>query len=80
VSTVADRRYVSLLTLPPAPLTSTGYSFAIERRYASRRQASAFQAMLDQLQALDLIAWVRSPETIQIAVASDAGQVIVDGV
>jgi hypothetical protein len=36
--------------------------------------------MLDQLQALDLIAWVRSPQTIEITVASDAGQVIVDGV
>ena len=79
VSTVADRQYLNLLPLPPAPLTSTGYSFAIQRRYASRRQADALQAMLDQLQALDLIAWVRSPQTIQIAVASDAGRVIVDG-
>lgn len=79
VSTVADRQYLKLLSLPPAPLTSTGYSFAIERRYASPRQADAFQAMLDQLQALDLIAWVRSPSTIEIAVSSDAGRVIVDG-
>jgi hypothetical protein len=79
-STVADRQYLNLLPLPPTPLASTGYSFAIERRYASRRQADALQAMLDQLQALDLIAWVRSPQTIEITVASDAGQVIVDGV
>jgi hypothetical protein len=76
---VADRQYLSLLPLPPAPLTSTGYSFAIERHYRSRRQASALQAMLDQLQALDLIAWVRSPDSIEIAVSSDAGKVIVDG-
>lgn len=79
VSTVADRHYLSLLPLPPAPLTTTGYSFAIARRYASRRQADALQAMLDQLQALDVIAWVRSPSTIEITVASDAAQVIVDG-
>jgi Transglycosylase SLT domain len=79
VSTVADRQYLNLLPLPPAPLTSNGYSFAIARRYASRRQADALQAMLDQLQALDLIAWVRSPSTIEITVASDAGRVIVDG-
>ncbi len=79
-STAADRQYLSLLPLPPAPLTATGYSFAIDRRYASRRQATALQAMLDQLQALDLIAWVRSPQTIEITVASDAGRVIVDGV
>jgi hypothetical protein len=65
--------------LPPARLTSTGYSFAIARRYANRRQADALQAMLDQLQALDVIAWVRSPSTIEITVASDAGRVIVDG-
>jgi hypothetical protein len=79
VSTVADRQYLNLLPLPPAPLTSTGYSFAIARRYASRRQADALQAMLDQLQTLDLIAWSRSPGTIEITVASDAGRVIVDG-
>jgi Transglycosylase SLT domain len=80
MSTVADRRYLSLLPLQPAPLTSTGYSFAIERRYVSPRQADALQAMLDQLQALDLIAWVRSPQTIEITVGSDAGRLIVDGV
>ncbi len=80
VSTVADRQYLNLLPLPPAPLTSTGYSFAVQRRYASPRQADALQAMLDQLQALDLIAWVRSPQTIEITVSSDAGRVIVDGV
>jgi hypothetical protein len=36
--------------------------------------------MLDQLQALDLIAWIRSPQTIEITVSSDAGRAIVDGV
>ncbi len=79
MSTVADRQYLNLLPLPPAPLTSTGYSFAIQRRYASRRQADALQAMLDELQALDLIAWVRAPQTIEVTVAADAGRVIVNG-
>jgi hypothetical protein len=79
-TTVADRQYLSLLPLPPGPLAATGYSFAIERRYVSRRQADALQAMLDQLQALDLIAWIRSPQTIEITVSSDAGRAIVYGV
>jgi hypothetical protein len=78
-STVADRQYLKLLPDPPAPVTSTGYSFAIERRYATPRQAAALQAMLDQLQALNLIAWVRSPQTIEVTVSSDADRVIVDG-
>ena len=60
-------------------IPSTGYSFQIERRYASRAQADAFQAMLDRLQALNLIAWVRNPATIEITVASDASNVLVDG-
>jgi hypothetical protein len=78
-STVADREYLKLLPDTPAPLTSTGYSFAIERRYATHREADALQAVLDQLQALNLIDWVRSPQTIEVTVASDAGRVIVDG-
>jgi hypothetical protein len=78
-STVADRQYVKLLPEDPAPLTSTGYSFAIERRYASHGQAEALQAMLDRLQALDLIAWLRSPQTIEVTVSSDADHAIVDG-
>jgi hypothetical protein len=60
-------------------LADTGYSFQIARRYASRAQASAFQAMLDRLQALNLIAWDRTAATIDITVASDASKVIVDG-
>jgi hypothetical protein len=78
-STVADREYLKLLPDEPAPLTATGYSFAIERRYATHGQAAALQAMLDRLQALDLIAWARSPQTIEVTVSSDADRVIVDG-
>lgn len=78
-STVSDKRYQNLLGASAVPLAATGYSFAIERRYANRAQAAAFQAMLDQLQALDLIAWVRTSTTIDITVASDAEEVIVRG-
>jgi hypothetical protein len=58
---------------------ATGYQFEIERSYASGAQAVAFQAMLDRLQALNLIAWTREPTTIDVTVASDAGRAIVDG-
>jgi len=70
-STVSDARYQQQLGLidPPA---ATGFSFQIARRYASNAQARAFQAMLDRLQALDLIAWARETDTIEITVASDA--------
>jgi hypothetical protein len=57
----------------------TGYSFQIARRYQNRAQAAAFQATLDRLQALNLIAWERTATTIDITVASDASKVIVDG-
>ncbi len=78
-STVSDKRYQDLLGASAMPLAATGYSFAISRRYASPAQAQAFQAMLDQLQALNVIAWVRTPTTIDVTVASDAGKVIVNG-
>ena len=77
-STVRDTHYQQLLRTRESTPT-TGYSFQIARRYASRAQALAFQAMLDRLQALNLIAWLRGPVTIQITVASDASHVIVDG-
>jgi hypothetical protein len=77
-STVSDRRYQQQLGVidPPA---QTGYTFEIARRYLSRLQANAFQAVLDRLQALNLIAWTRGPATISITVASDASQLIADG-
>jgi Transglycosylase SLT domain len=58
---------------------TTGYSFTIARRYRDRSQAAAFQAMLDRLQALNLIAWERFPGVIEVTVASDASRAIVDG-
>jgi hypothetical protein len=52
---------------------ANGYSFQIERRYVNGAQAGAFQAMLDRLQSLNLIAWTREPAVIDVTVASDAG-------
>ena len=53
-------------------LHTTGFTFDIERRYRDRRQAEAFQFMLDRLQALNMIAWAREPDAIHITVSSDA--------
>jgi hypothetical protein len=44
----------------------------VERRYVAPAQALAFQAILDRLQSLNLIAWAREPDVIRITVASDA--------
>lgn len=77
-SAVADERYQQQLGVidPPA---AAGWSFTIERSYASPAQAGAFQAMLDRLQALNLIAWQRFPSEIEITVASGASQALVHG-
>jgi Transglycosylase SLT domain len=71
-STVSDVSYQHHLGSSDPPAT-TGYSFQITRRYASGAQAGAFQAMLDRLQSLNLIAWARGSSTIEVTVASDAG-------
>jgi hypothetical protein len=77
-SAVTDGRYQGRLGVDDAAATS-GYSFTIARRYVNRSQAVAFQAMLDRLQALNLIAWERFTSVIEVTVASDAGHAIVDG-
>ncbi len=76
---VADRRYEAKLGAldPPA---STGDTFSIERRYGSGTEAAAFQFVLDRLQALDLIGWLRTPTAIEITAAPDAGGVIARGI
>jgi hypothetical protein len=79
-SAVRDRRYQELLigSNPEATsgysLHTTGYAFDVLRRYGSRGQAVAFQFLLDRLQALNLIAWVREPAAIHITAADDAGR------
>ncbi len=77
-SAVSDLHYQQVLgiTDPPA---AAGWSFTIARRYVSKAQAGAFQAMLDRLQALDLITWERFPSEIEVTVASDASQALVHG-
>jgi hypothetical protein len=79
-SAVRDQRYQDLLvgTNPEATsgysLHTTGYAFDVLRRYPSRSQAVAFQFLLDRLQSLDLIAWVREPAAIHVTAAKDAGK------
>jgi hypothetical protein len=53
-------------------LHTTGYAFDIARSYGSRRQADAFQFVLERLQTLNLIAYIKEPGAIHIAVSSNA--------
>ncbi len=78
VSTVSDRRYQALFGYSDPP-AAAGWSFTIARHYVDGHQAAAFQAVLDRLQALNLIAWQRYPAEIEITVASDAGRVLAHG-
>jgi hypothetical protein len=71
LSTVADQEYVHRSGTGFAS-SPDGYSFQISRRYRTPAQAAAFQAVLDRLQALNLIAWSREPDAIDITVARDA--------
>jgi hypothetical protein len=53
-------------------LHTTGWAFDVARIYESKRQALAFQFVLDRLQVLNAIAWVREPGAIHITVSADA--------
>ncbi len=77
-SAVTDERYQQGLGISDPP-AAAGWSFTIARRYVDHAQALAFQAMLDRLQALNVIAWQRFPSEIEVTVASDASQVLVHG-
>ena len=77
-SAVSDLRYQQLLGVSDPPAAG-GWSFTIARRYVKEAQAAAVQAMLDRLQALDVIAWQRFSSEIEITVAPDASQVLVHG-
>jgi antitoxin (DNA-binding transcriptional repressor) of toxin-antitoxin stability system len=72
----ASQRRSGVIDAPAA----TGYTFQLARRYASAAQALALQAVLDRLQALDLIGWFRSPTAIEVTVAPGAPRVLVAGV
>jgi hypothetical protein len=67
-STVSDARYQKQLGITD-PLATTGYTFQIDRDYVNGAQAAAFQALLDRLQSLNLIAWAPEGSVIQVTVA-----------
>jgi len=77
-SSVRDDAYQKLLRTgnPEAAqgysLHTTGFAFDILRRYESGAQAQAFQFLLDDLTARNLIAWVREPAAIHVTVSSEA--------
>ena len=81
-STVRDLEYQRLLArrnlfaTREYSLHTTGFSFDVRRDYASRDQAVAFEYMLDRLQSLNLIAWIREPGAIHITASSEAGELI----
>ncbi len=81
-STVRDLTYQRLLTRRNAYATreyslhTTGFAIDIRRKYASRSQAVAFEYMLDRLQSLNLIAWVREPGAIHLTASSEAAELL----
>jgi hypothetical protein len=76
-STVRDEAYQRRLLARNREATrnyslhTTGWAFDIARRYRSKRQALAFQFVLDRLQTLDAIAWVREPGAIHVTAAPE---------
>jgi hypothetical protein len=81
-STVRDEGYQDLLrnNNPEAThgysLHTTGYAFDVRRRYQSGAQAQAFQFLLDDLTARNLIAWIREPGAIHITVSAEASRLV----
>jgi soluble lytic murein transglycosylase-like protein len=77
-STVRDEAYQRRLVRGNGEATrnyslhTTGWAFDIARSYRSKRQALAFQFVLDRLQVLNVIAWAREPRAIHITAAADA--------
>jgi uncharacterized protein DUF5715 len=79
-SAVRDLRYQNALkrvnenAARTYSLHTTGYAFDLARSYQNRRQAAALQFVLDRLQALDLIAYIKESDAIHVAVASHAAR------
>jgi hypothetical protein len=69
---VADGKYLSAQGAYD-PMAQTGFGFQIARHYRSGAQAGAFQAVLDRLQSLNLIAWAPVGSVIEVTAASDSG-------
>jgi hypothetical protein len=70
VRTIARERPLRVTATTTEP--PRGWGFAIARRYASRRQALAFQYVLDRLQVLNVIAWSRGAGAIHVTAGSGA--------
>jgi hypothetical protein len=76
-STVRDDEYQKKLVAQNKEATrnyslhTTGWAFDIARDYRSKVQAKAFQFVIDRLQVLDAIAWVREPDAIHITAAPE---------
>ena len=79
-NTVRDPRYNAQVGFDSDPPAATGYTFDIERTYATLAQRQDFQFVLDRLQDLNLIAWTRGTDVIEITVAPDAESVLEHGV
>jgi Transglycosylase SLT domain len=81
-STVRDLEYQRVLArrndfaTEGYSLHTTGFAFDVRRDYASRDQAVAFEYMLDRLQSLSLIAWIREPGAIHITASAEAASLI----
>ncbi len=77
-STVRDQEYQNLLLRDNPEATSgfslhtSGFAFDVLRKYGSKKEAEAFQFMLDRLRALNLIAYVVEPAAIHVTVSSGA--------
>jgi hypothetical protein len=67
VNTMAARSY---------SVHTTGYAFDIARAWNSRRQAAAVQFVLDRMVAHGLIAYIKEPHAIHVAVSKDAASLI----
>jgi hypothetical protein len=81
-STVRDLEYQRVLArrnefaTEGYSLHTTGFAFDVRRKYAGRDQAVAFEYMLDRLQSLSLIAWIREPGAIHITASAEAASLI----
>jgi hypothetical protein len=81
-STVRDLEYQRVLArrnefaTEGYSLHTTGFAFDVRRDYASREQAVAFEYMLDRLQSLNLIAWIREPAAIHITASREAASLV----
>lgn len=83
-SAVRDRAYQQRLsaTNPEAThgysLHTTGWSFDVLREYQSRRQAEAFQFVLDRLRALAVIDYAVEPRAIHVTVSELGRELVPD--